>query len=1192
MIGGLLKYLLFSSFKILLCIFIILCITTIPFFNIFVSFNSSSVFTDKYFPDKYISTHTVESMAEDIFELGQMEIISVSKISDNANNSHNILAFYILISLFSCVLHRKGKFTIAKLIINFLVFFFFCPNGNILNRSKIGELKNCPNKSFFTIETIKTANHISSSNMRINLCLFALNKLQIKEKQNLKFYKYLILLSGDISLNPGPNQNFSISDNKFEPFCKRGLHFLHININSLLSKIDELRDIVSRTKPAVLGITESKLDSSVNDQEVCISGYNLIRNDRNRNGGGVACYIRNDLCFNRRNVFSDSLEHVFFDILIPKTKPISIGIFYRPPNANNFFETFLIDLKKVNFNKNEVYILGDFNVNLLQNNKFVLKENRSVDFRNSCSPLLSKYKEMCQQFSLKELIKDATRITSTTSSLLDHILTNCDKKVSQKGVIDVGISDHQLIFCTRKILRVKANMHNQVRVRSLKKYSPEIYVDELRKINFPNYSIFSDVNVAYSDLVEKLKNVIDKVAPLKEVRIKNNTQDWFDDEVAKAIKLRDKRFTRFKATKLQIDEDLYKEAKYDTLKLIKTKKAQFYKTKLKENIGKPKELWKALKSLGLPSKKGSSFNICLEKNNNIHFDDKTNSNTFKEFYCNLASDLVNKLPPPSNKFGMNSVRIYYQNILDLLPCQFKFSMAEEEKVYKLLKNLDIDKAAGLDNLSARFLKDGSEVLAKPITQICNLSIKYSIFPTDCQIAKLKPLFKKGSTTLPKNYRPISLLPLISKIFEKVIHDQTQAFLDENKILFKFQSGFRQNFSTDSCLSYLNNKITTGFESGLHTGMILIDLQKAFDTINHDILINKMEFLGFSKEVTCWFKSYLSNRKFIVNLKNTFSEPGHLSCGVPQGSILGPLLFLLYINDMPQAVSCELLLYADDTCLIFQHKDVKEIEKQLNSNFSLICDWFVDNKLSIHFGEDKTKSILFSSKNKVKKASPLNIQYNDIKIKQYSKVTYLGCILDETLSGESMANHVLNKVNSRLKFLYRQNKFLDIPLRRLLCNAMIQPFFDYACNAWYPNLNKKLKTRLQAAQNKCIRFCLKLGDRTSVKVNEFEKINWLPIQERVNQRTLSFVYKFQTKKGPDYLEEIFSHAKCSGIPTRYSFQKLSLPIRKTNQGLRALSYIGPSLWNKLNNSLKSSTSLNEFKHNYKENYFHTANKSNQ
>ena len=157
--------------------------------------------------------------------------------------------------------------------------------------------------------------------------------------------------------------------------------------------------------------------------------------------------------------------------------------------------------------------------------------------------------------------------------------------------------------------------------------------------------------------------------------------------------------------------------------------------------------------------------------------------------------------------------------------------------------------------------------------------------------------------------------------------------------------------------------------------------------------------------------------------------------------------------MPQAVKCELLLDADDTYLIFKHSNINKIEIQLNKSFSSICDWIVENKLSIHFGEDITKSILFSSKSKIKKASYLNIQYKDKKVKQYSKVTYLGCNFDETLSGESMATHVINKVNSRLRFLYRQNKLLDIPLRRLLCNAMIQSFFDYACNTWYPNLNK-------------------------------------------------------------------------------------------------------------------------------------------
>jgi len=224
-----------------------------------------------------------------------------------------------------------------------------------------------------------------------------------------------------------------------------------------------------------------------------------------------------------------------------------------------------------------------------------------------------------------------------------------------------------------------------------------------------------------------------------------------------------------------------------------------------------------------------------------------------------------------------------------------------------LNDINTTKAAGIDNLSGRFLKDGSKILSVPIAQICNLSIKLSLVPDACKVSKLKPLYKKGSKTEPKNYRPISLLPLISKVLEKVIHDQTMKFVTEKNILYKFQSGFRKFHSTDSCLSFLQDKIAKGFDSGLLTGMILIDLQKAFDTIDHEILVSKMEHMGFSVETRKWFKSYLCNRVFCVNIEGTFSSKAAITCGVPQRSVLGPLLFLLYVNDMVQAVECDLLI---------------------------------------------------------------------------------------------------------------------------------------------------------------------------------------------------------------------------------------------------------------------------------------------
>ena len=363
-------------------------------------------------------------------------------------------------------------------------------------------------------------------------------------------------------------------------------------------------------------------------------------------------------------------------------------------------------------------------------------------------------------------------------------------------------------------------------------------------------------------------------------------------------------------------------------------------------------------------------------------------------------------------------------------------------------------------------------------------------------------------------------------------------------------------------------------------MILIDLQKAFDTIDHQILLKKMKYLGFPKNTVIWFKSYPCEWKFKININTSYSSPSNLLCGVPQGSILGLLLFLLYINDLPQAVVSDSLLYADDTCIVFQHKSEIEIEKQLIRDFSSLCDWFVDNKLSIHFGQDKTKSILFGTKHELRNAKSLNIVNNGIEIKQHAKVKYLGCILGESLSGESMALNVIDKINSRLKFLHRQNRFLTPPLRRLLCNALIKPLFDYVCTAWFPNLSKELRLRLQATQNNCISFCLQLDKMSKICVNEFLELNWRNVHDRYLQFMVSDTFKFYNNQCPDYFNEVFCHVDCNGVATSSYNKKLKLPSRKSKLGMLSLSYVGPSTWNKLPNNLKPTTSVNcfEIEHN--------------
>ena len=262
-----------------------------------------------------------------------------------------------------------------------------------------------------------------------------------------------------------------------------------------------------------------------------------------------------------------------------------------------------------------------------------------------------------------------------------------------------------------------------------------------------------------------------------------------------------------------------------------------------------------------------------------------------------------KLPKPPNNFGIESLNNYYKK--NHLKEKLIFTNIQSDKVFKIIKNFDETKASGIGDISGIFLKDGAKLLTTPRTQLCNLSISSGTFPDTYKKAKLKPLLKKGTRTDPKNYRPISLPRLIYKVLERVINEPTAEFYEKHKILYKFSSGFRKNHSTDICLSYLTDKVSNNFDSGLLPGIILIDLQKAFDTIDHYILRQKLPSLGFSNEVIGWFRSYLRSRKFHVNVHDKFSTTAELRYGVLQGSILGLLLFLLYINDMPRAVGCDL-----------------------------------------------------------------------------------------------------------------------------------------------------------------------------------------------------------------------------------------------------------------------------------------------
>jgi ribonuclease P/MRP protein subunit RPP40 len=320
-------------------------------------------------------------------------------------------------------------------------------------------------------------------------------------------------------------------------------------------------------------------------------------------------------------------------------------------------------------------------------------------------------------------------------------------------------------------------------------------------------------------------------------------------------------------------------------------------------------------------------------------------------------------------------------------------------------------------------------------------------------------------------------------------------------------------------------------------------------------------MGFKPDVIKWFRSYLTGRNQSVLVNGTMSEPSMVTCGVPQGSVLGPLLFMLYVNDMEAAVTCKLLLYADDSALLVSGKDISYIESVLSEELQNVSNWLVDNKLSLHLG--KTESILFGSKSKLSKASELNVECNGTIIQAKPSVKYLGAEIDQNVSGEYMACNVIKKVSSRTKFLARKSRYLDKDTMKLLAAALVQCQLDYASTSWYSNLSKTTKIKLQICQNKLIRTVLHLPPRTHLDHSHFKELNWLPVESRVNQLRLRHVHQIVYNNCPKYLSNYFNNiSNVHNIRTRSSQSSLFIPRFKSNIGKSSFKYTGAFAWNQL------------------------------
>ena len=936
---------------------------------------------------------------------------------------------------------------------------------------------------------------------------------------------------------------------------KSCLNIGHLNVNGLRSKIDFLRIFLRQHKFDILCLNETKIDSTVPDSEISVPGYAIYRQDRTCHGGGVLVFAADHLTTKKLpHVSKKSNETLWVEIKRKKSKSVYVCAVYRPPvKGQNLdvverYKSFLMSCVDKLPKNSEIFILGDFNCNMLQQNR-----------------LSGIIKDLCKARGLSQLVEVPTRITETSSTLIDLILSNSDHAMDCQ-VHDIGLSDHCFISIKRGELKVE-RQPKFIESRSFKNFSPETFLERLGNHDWTNVMSETNVDVAAEAFNENVLQVLNTLAPVTRKRVRESNPQWVTEELLSSIKRRD--YLKKIASRSKNEDDWvnFKQQRNFVINLKNRLKKQYFQNVIDENKDDSKKLWKTLNSL-IPNDKKSNTTPHFITNEGKEITDKKQiAEAFNKFFSTVGSKLA-----AAFTFSETS-HISPKSIQD----EFFFHSVSLSTVSKIISGLDNGKATGLDGICVKSLKAGSPILAYYLTHIYNLSLRTGVVPKCWKRKRVTPIFKKGDADDVSNYRPISILPIPMKVFEKIVHFQVSEFLEKNNIISEFQSGFRNKHSTDTAVSCVADYVLGEVAKKNYVGAVLVDLKKAFDTVDHVILLKKLFCYGIRDVPFDWFESYLNDREqcsMVDDCKSSFMFEGKY--GVPQGSVLGPLLFLLYINDIFDCVHSTTFchLYADDTVIIQSAKNPEALKAGLEMQLEYLSAWFYCNKLSVN--TSKTEVIFFGRKQKViecKDMPPLSFQNCPIESKSYVK--YLGVFFDEGLTWEKHAASVRQKAYLGLNKIKRVSSTLNNDTRRLLVNALVLPHLNYCVNTW-SNTSSYVRKRFEALSRQI--------NQVSQTNKSFEKLT--------NYSTALMTFKTVNKIAPPYLTKRFvlcgnrnEKGELVGVNTRAAKEnKLRVQNTRNKYDSKTFLHNGTEVWNNLPNDLRQTQSIVTFKSKAKSHFF--------
>ena len=807
-----------------------------------------------------------------------------------------------------------------------------------------------------------------------------------------------------------------------------------------------------------------------------------------------------------------------------------------------------------------MYILGDFNLDIAKN----------------CN--LRKVNRLAANSNMKQIISDYTRITEKSKSKIDLIFVSRSEYVVSSGSCAVGLSDHNMVYAIRKCNQPKVAPKTS-KSRCFKKFNEVEFINTIKNIDWNQICSIDDVNDAVNQWQTLFNKACNKHAPFKEKRIKGHLPPWINSEFLKLSKDRDYHFA--KAHKTNNQED-WSKAKYLRNKVNNMRyylKKNYCNDAIVDNMNDSKKLWKTIKKIVPSSSKTSSGPTSIlskdDKCIQATTDSKNMANEFNKYFTSIGNEL-------GSKFNESNIKCPCNSVCSEQYCstnKFKFNVISADFVLDQIYNMPNGKSPGLDTYNVRLLKLAAPFIAKCLTHICNLSLCKSTFPEEWKQAKVTPIFKSGDKTDVGNYRPISVLPIVSKIIERAVHDQLYVYLSNAGLLSNAQSGFRKNHSTSTILLDVQDYILKNMDDGYVTGVIFLDLKKAFDTVNHDILIKKLKQHGVDNNELSWFQSYLNNRSQTVSVNSTLSDFESINIGIPQGSILGPLLFILFVNCLPQAVDtkCKTVMYADDTSLLCKAKNINDLKVQLESCMDSVADWFKANKLTLNV--DKTKFMIFGSNVMLERFQDMQLMYGNNIIERVDEFKYLGVKFDSNLSWSAHVDYLCKNISKRIGIIRRVKHFLPLETIVLLSNALVLQQFDYGSTVW-SNFSSEFHSKLQVLHNNLARTILSADIRTPIS-DLMGALKWIKLDGRWYNQLLLIVYKCLQNLSPEYLSSQFEfvHNSHTHVTRNHSSNTLIVPKFRSNSGMRTFHVRVAYAWNSLPPEIRldmESMSINQFK----------------